>query len=144
MLFSLLAWIYISFICWTCGCFTVSILRNISREKTGKRPSFSIICFIGLASLSIILSYLSLFIPLGDWHIHLFVLIASLLYWTKLKIRILFFDQFKSIFRSLNGNIIFLFAIAAFLILLMGSWTINHPDTLNYHAQNIQWIEKYK
>src|SRR5438105_2099978 len=126
MLFSLLAWIYISFICWTFGCLTVSLLRNISREKTERQPSFSIICFIGLASLSIILSYVSLFMPLGDWHIHLFVLIASFLYWSKLKIRILFFDQFKSIFRSLNGNIIFLFAIAAFLILLLVIWIINH------------------
>ena len=26
----------------------------------------------------------------------------------------------------------------------MSSWTIIHPDTLGYHAQTIQWIEKYK
>jgi hypothetical protein len=26
----------------------------------------------------------------------------------------------------------------------MSTWTINHPDTLTYHAQTIQWIEKYK
>ena len=26
----------------------------------------------------------------------------------------------------------------------MSSWTVIHPDTLGYHAQTIQWIEKYK
>jgi hypothetical protein len=26
----------------------------------------------------------------------------------------------------------------------MSSWTIVHPDTLGYHAQTIQWIEKFK
>jgi hypothetical protein len=26
----------------------------------------------------------------------------------------------------------------------MSSWTIVHPDTLGYHAQTMQWIEKYK
>ena len=26
----------------------------------------------------------------------------------------------------------------------MSTWTIVHPDTLGYHAQTIQWIEKYK
>jgi hypothetical protein len=26
----------------------------------------------------------------------------------------------------------------------MSTWTIVHPDTLGYHAQTMQWIEKYK
>jgi hypothetical protein len=26
----------------------------------------------------------------------------------------------------------------------MSAWKVNHPDTLYYHAQTIQWIEKYK
>ena len=37
-----------------------------------------------------------------------------------------------------------LLSLLLLLILVMGSWVIVHPDTLGYHAQTIQWIEKYK
>jgi hypothetical protein len=29
-------------------------------------------------------------------------------------------------------------------MLVMGSWTISHPDTLAYHFQTIEWIKDYK
>jgi hypothetical protein len=55
-----------------------------------------------------------------------------------------FFSSLKKEFQILNLLPAILFSTCLLLILVMSTWTIVHPDTLGYHAQTIQWIEKYK
>jgi hypothetical protein len=55
-----------------------------------------------------------------------------------------FFAALKKELGYLHFFSIILLSACLLLILVMSSWTIIHPDTLGYHAQTIQWIEKYK
>jgi hypothetical protein len=55
-----------------------------------------------------------------------------------------FFAQLKLVFANLHPITLFLLVISLALTWIMCTWEVNHPDTLGYHAQTIQWIEKYK
>ncbi|OQP51222.1 hypothetical protein A4R26_29520 [Niastella populi] len=46
--------------------------------------------------------------------------------------------------RSINRLPLLLFTLCSLLILVMGTYEIIHPDTLSYHAQAINVMEKYK
>jgi len=141
MLTTLLAWIYISFLCWTWGVLFLQIIRV---EKNDLHlPHFSIICIIGLATITVIAGALSLFIPLGEWWVQFLFIIPCLVLFFK-KDSPAFFAVLKKELQDLHFFSIILLSACLLLILVMSSWTIIHPDTLGYHAQTIQWIEKYK
>ena len=142
MLFILLAWIYITFLCWTWGILFLHGIKKLSKDVNAF-PPFSITCITGLSIITIIAGILSLFIPLGEWWVQfVFILPALSVYF--IKDIPWFFSSLRKEFSLLsNISLIFLCSVLL-LILLMSSWTIVHPDTLGYHAQTMQWIEKYK
>src|SRR5580765_4084208 len=141
MLTTLLAWIYITFLCWTWG---ILFLQMIRVAKTDLHlPHFSIICISGLSAITVIASVLSLFIPLGEWWVQFLFIIPCLFLFFK-KGSPAFFAALKKEFQYLHFFSIILLLACLLLILVMSSWTIIHPDTLGYHAQTIQWIERYK
>ena len=142
MLATLLAWLYISFICWSWGIVLLQLIRKITKEEFGL-PHFSMICLFGLAAITIVASGLSLFMPLGDWWIQfIFILPALLIFF--LKNVPYFFSSLKMGLSVLHIFSLVLLLSLLLLVLVMSTWTIVHPDTLGYHAQTIQWIEKYK
>ena len=120
----------------------------ISKIIPGQSPfhsSFLITCFTGLAFIAVIFTLFSLVIPLDHLLIQLSLLIP-VIYWAfrHKKNSITLLKNFKEKLLITPVSIFLLFASLVSLILIMHTWFINHPDTLTYHAQNIQWIEKYR
>src|SRR5688572_767056 len=142
MLTTLLAWIYISFLCWMWGLLFLQFIKKILRNEL-QLPHFSIICITGLSAITVIAATLSLFIPLGEWWVQFLFIIPCLVFFFK-KDSPTFFAALKKELQDLHFFSIILLSSCLLLILVMSSWTIIHPDTLGYHAQTIQWIEKYK
>ncbi len=142
MLIILLAWIYISFLSWMWGILFLQFIKKITGNEL-QLQHFSLICISGLSVITIIASILSLFIPLGDWWVQFLFIIPCLVLFFK-KDSPAFFTALKKELQDLHFFSIILLSACLLLILVMSSWTIIHPDTLGYHAQTIQWIEKYK
>jgi hypothetical protein len=141
MLTTLLAWIYISFLSWTWGILFLQLIKVIKTDS--HLPHFSIICISGLSAITVIAGILSLFIPLGEWWVQFFFIIPCLVMFFK-KDSPAFFAVLKKEIQELDFFSIILLSACLLLILVMSTWTIIHADTLGYHAQTIQWIEKYK
>jgi hypothetical protein len=142
MLITLLAWLYIGFLCWSWGRIFLSALKKINNEDQ-PGPPFSLICLAGLSIITVIASILSLFIPLGSWWVQLIFLIPSLMLLIRDKKEI-YFSSLTKVFTGLHNTSLLLLISCLLMVLVMSTWTIVHPDTLGYHAQTIQWIEKYK
>ena len=142
MLATLLAWIYISFLCWTWGILLLQLTRRITKTEL-VLPHFSIICITGLAGITIFAGVLSLFIPLGGWWVQFLFIIPGLAVFF-IKNVPYFFSSLKKEFSLLHLPSLILLSSLLLLLLVMSSWVIVHPDTLGYHAQTMQWIEKYK
>ena len=142
MLTILLAWIYISFLSWMWGILFLQFIKKTTRNEL-QLPHFSIICITGLSAITVIAAILSLFIPLGGWWVQFLFIIPCLVLFFK-KDSPAFFAALKKELEDLHFFSIILLSACLLLILVMSSWTIIHPDTLGYHAQTIQWIEKYK
>ena len=142
MLIILLAWIYITFLCRGWGVLFLQAIKRFTNTDV-KFPHFSIVCITGLSIITIIAGLLSLFIPLGNWWVQFFFIIPCIFLFFK-KNTPFFFESLKKEFSGLQIASLILLSACLILILVMSSWTIVHPDTLGYHAQTIQWIEKYK
>ena len=143
MLVTLLAWIYISLLCFAWGTLLLQSVKIILKDRFFLFPHFSIICLVGLMAITVFAGILSLFMPLGGWQAHVIVICPCLvLFFQKQKPD--FFPQLINQFKFLHPVLLCLLVISIIMVLVMCTWTINHPDTLAYHAQTIQWIEKYK
>ena len=142
MLTILLVWIYISFLSWMWGILFLQLIKKITKNDL-HLPHFSIICITGLSAITVIAGTFSLFIPLGEWWIQFLFIIPCLVLLFK-KDPPNFFSALKKEFQKLHIVSTVLLSACLLLILVMSSWTVIHPDTLGYHAQTIQWIEKYK
>ncbi|HMK19296.1 MAG TPA: hypothetical protein VK492_13910 [Chitinophagaceae bacterium] len=142
MLTTLLVWIYISFLSWMWGILFFHFIKKITRNKL-QLPHFSIICIAGLSAITVIGGTLSLFIPLGEWWVQFLFIIPCLVLFFK-KDSPAFFAALKKELQDLHFFSIILLSTCLLLVLVMSTWTVIHADTLGYHAQTIQWIEKYK
>ena len=142
MLTTLLAWIYISFLSWMWGILFLQTIKRITKSDW-QFPHFSIVCITGLSAITILAGILSLVIPLGHWWVQFFFIVPCLALFFK-KNKPYFFTSLKKEFSNLHPLSFILLAGCLLLILVMSTWTIVHPDTLGYHAQTIQWIEKFK
>jgi hypothetical protein len=143
MFITLLAWLYISLLCGIWGINMLHLLKRITGNKRQIHLHFSIICLLGLVCITIFASVLSLFIPLGTWLAQLMILLPGIIFLFLKSAKNLFSDLKKQ-FSQFHPTMFFLLFSCLVMLLVMSSWTINHPDTLSYHAQIIQWIEKYR
>ena len=140
MLTTLCSWIYITFLGWTWGILFLKIINRITKHAI-YFPHFSLICITGLSLITIVAAILSLLIPLGSWWVQfVFILPCLLLFFQKNGPY--FFASLKKQFSGLHITSLIILSACLLLILVMSSWTIVHPDTLGYHAQTMQWIEK--
>jgi len=142
MLTTLLAWIYISFLCWMWGILVLRLINKTTKNEL-RFPHFGIICLAGLSAITVFASILSLMIPLGTWWVQFLFIVPCLVLFFK-QDSPSFFAALKNEFQSLHRLSKILLYACLLLILVMTTWTVIHPDTLGYHAQTIQWIEKYK
>jgi len=145
MIAALLAFFYITFISQAYGSMLFSLFTKVTHSQSPFPQSFITTCFSGLATIGVLFTFLSLLIPMGNVTAHLLLLTPSL-YWYYKKRRN-FFLILTSLREKLNHYPISVFVLLSssiLLVLIMHAWFINHPDTLTYHAQNIQWIEKYR
>jgi hypothetical protein len=124
------------------GVLFLQFIQKITKSEL-QLPHFSIICISGLSVITVIAGFFSLLIPLGDWWVQFLFIIPCLVLFFK-KDSPAFFSALKKEFQDLHLSSILQLSACLLLILVMSSWTIIHPDTLGYHAQSIQWIEKYK
>lgn len=131
---------YITFLCLVWG---VILVRLLAKNMDAVSPHFSILCLFGFSAITIVAGILSLFIPLGGWIPQLIILTPALLflltqYWK------IAWKKIQEQTTGLKTPMLLLLFVLTVLLLVMGAWKIVHPDTLGYHAQAIQWIEKYK
>jgi hypothetical protein len=143
MLVTLLAWVYITFLCWTWGLFFVRGGRKLREDQPLDLPHFSIVCIAGLACVTALNGMLSLFLPLGSLLAQLINLGLVVTLFVYMRAKLLFTGLHIFFTRLYPISFFLLFACLA-LVIIMSCWQIVHPDTLGYHAQTIQWIEKYK
>lgn len=142
MLITLLAWIYISLLCWAWGVVLLNVFKKITGEEVLK-IHFSFICLTGLSAVTIVAAVLSIFIALGNPLIGLLLFIIPFLIIIATKNGKQLY-ALKKIFSAYHLLTLLVLLSLSLLLLIMSTWTIVHPDTLGYHAQTIQWIEKYK
>lgn len=141
MLISILAIIYISFICWTWGSSTLYIFNYTKPYNI--LHSFGITCFIGLIVITILGLWTSLFLPLGKYYLHFFLLAPIFIIFYNKHVKSQLDETLKELIKFDFRHTIILLLIFL-LLLIIHSWTIIHPDTLGYHSQIIQWIGSYK
>ena len=143
MLTTLLAWIYISFLSWMWGILFLQFIKKIIKSELQVSRISALFVLPVFPPLQLLQATLSLFIPLGEWWVQFLFIIPCLVLFFK-KDSPAFFAALKKELQDLHFFSIILLSACLLLILVMSSWTIIHPDTLGYHAQTIQWIEKYK
>lgn len=145
MIATLLASIYITLLCHAFGQIALALFARVTHSDKVPAQHFIVTCLTGLATISVVANFLSLFFPLGNLLIHLTLLSVALTWYYRNKATLsLAISNLRISLKSMSPQAFFLIAVSTVLILIMHAWHINHPDTLIYHAQNIQWAEKYR
>lgn len=141
MLLTLLCWLYITAICQIWGNIILSPFKKFI--ATADEPDLSMICFTGLAGIGILSLAASVFMPLS-LTAHLIILGFAIAYLLIPNNRKQIVQQLTLVARRLRLRSFILFTACVLLILMIGTYEIIHPDTLEYHAQAIHLMEQYK
>lgn len=145
MILILIASAYITILCWCWGLMLFKIFQAISNEQTTVETNGIVICFSGLALIGVIFTMLSFFLPLGGLVAHACLALPAIIYSAIFKKEIsVFITQYITSFKNFQPFLAILLIALVAVILLMGAYRINHPDTLHYHAQCIKWIQDYR
>lgn len=144
MLLVLLLWVFIFIIFSILGFSLVKLIILIpgvrGNDENLKPDEYF---FIGFLSLSLITGILSIFIPVGEKLLFITVIIALILLVINFSgIRIIF-RRFLSAVSGLKKAELLLLAFFIAFVLMAVVQKITWLDTQAYHAQNIQWIQKY-
>jgi len=142
MLVTLLAWVYISLLCYGWGDATIKFISKIQKSNQNPIYGFSITCFFGLAIIASISQVLSIFMGLGGIVVQgIFLCPAIWFLWNHPSIH---FREIRAFAQNTHPIILFLLVSMLLMILTMSVYSITHPDTLAYHAQAIKWAERYR
>jgi hypothetical protein len=142
MLLILLAWLYITVVCFTWGILSVRLIAGKQALQAFNAMHWPVVCLTGLALTGVLSFWLSVFMPIG-LAAHLIILIPVILYHLSIK-RIKVLYQPLLTLKKMNGWLSFLLISTILLVLLMASYKIDHPDTLKYQGPAIRWMETYK
>ncbi|MGA2298007.1 MAG: hypothetical protein ABSG15_10710 [FCB group bacterium] len=145
MVYAILIWIYVFLLTITYGLITQKLIYKLFNfEIFPETPSFFIIILLGFCTITTLLSYLSLFIPVGFW-VNIILLAIALIYiiFNLTEIRNLLLNSLTlASYFSISMKIILLIIILAGLF-----FTVLSPynfDTYLYHVQSVRWLETYK
>lgn len=142
MLLTLLNWIWIGISSFLIGYAGLNLLNRIVRASV---KSISMIFVFGLCLLTVYAEYFSLFYKVG-------IVANGILLCCNMLIVLLCRNGIKEFLlktedklpKGKNGLFVGCVAVVLFAIMLIvSSSTINHYDTLLYHAQSIRWVEEY-
>jgi hypothetical protein len=144
MIFSLLACIYITAVCWSWGMLLTFCVRTLMKGEALLALDFAITCFCGLALISVTAGFLSLLLPLGGLLPQLLFLLPAVSIFLRRETREQLARQVSGSFSLLSPALLLSLVVALVASLIINAGEIIHPDTLHYHAQCIQWIEANK
>ena len=143
MITTIIAWIYITALCYCWGNLLLGFMLKRLKWQNNTPFHFSVICLTGLIIIAAIVQMLSLFIPLHGWLIHIpFIIPCFFTSYSGIQP-----GRIKALFQRLLGfslQLQILLALCLLLVLLMSTWLIAHPDTLEYHIEIIKWIQQAK
>ena len=145
MIATFFAIIYITIICWGYGTLLLRGLASFTRGAVYTSSSIIITCFCGLAFIAVLFNILTLFLPVGTITAQLILLIPAL--YSLISNKPLVNSELKCIRQKLSHFPTSVWALltgGVLLVLVMNAGLINHPDTLNYHAQHIEWVKNHK
>ena len=116
----------------------------LKKEFSVIHEAYDIICLTGISFLITILSFFSLFINIGiEVHFIILALAVIIVFKHRRQLKAILANYVLRLVkknRYLKGIYFLIFMIALFYAVI----PIYHPDTAYYHAQIIQWIEKFK
>ena len=116
----------------------------LKKEFNAINEAYDIICLTGISFLITILSFFSLFINIGiEVHFIILALAVIIVFKHRRQLKAILANYVLRLVkknRYLKGIYFLIFMIALFYAVI----PIYHPDTAYYHAQIIQWIEKFK
>lgn len=141
MIVTILAVIYITFICWSYGSILFHLLAKLSGDAKPLTQPVSVTCFAGLALIGTLFLAASLVIPAGGIGSHIFLGATSLTWAYRSRVAVSATIRTKLTSYTVAGFAVLLAGLL--VILIMHSNLVNHPDTLAYHAQNIEWVKNY-
>lgn len=144
MITTIISWLYITLLCYGWGnMFMRFMLKTIQQENNILFSHFSIVCLTGLIIIAGVVQILSFFIPLHGWFMHIpFIIPCFFTSFSGIN-----FNNLKISFRWLSHiprQLLILLVLCILLILIMNTWFISHPDTLEYHIEIIKWIQQSK
>lgn len=145
MIATLFVWIYILLLTTVYGLiFQRLLLRAGLLKNEEQNPSMDIVSLTGLCFLIIILSYVSLFYKIGAVT-HLCILTIAVIYLVfNIKEAYIYVSgKIQHLIRINKAEIVYYILIIV-IVLICATLSIEDFDTGYYHAQIIQWIEKYK
>src|SRR5438045_1518092 len=138
MLVTLLAWIVLTFVCWSWG---HAFLEVFNPAKQKDLPHVSLVCFSGFAVVSALASLLSVFTKISSVIFLLFFILALLYTFVRKTGKLLQQNFLQAIKTPLPFLLLFL--LGSLLVMVMSVWHIIHPDTVEYHAAIIGAIKDY-
>ena len=140
MIFDILAWIFISVVCYAWGKFCFS--RLVKSSGPNADPVFPITSFLGLCLLGIFAMYFSIFFPLNDW-VKLGISIPAILFYFRSDNRRVFKTDLKHLFGRLTVADSMLMLLTVLVLLFLNSAYVIHPDTLSYHNDAVQIYKRF-
>ena len=143
MLSLFIIWFYIAFLSFTYGLLWLEIIAATGYVKTKTLVPIEIILVAGSGVLSVILGVLHLWLPVAGV-IHGILLTGSILIIWKWNACILPFLKSYKVASGYTLPYAILFLIFSVLVLILAAQPIINPGTGLYHAQTIQWFEKYR
>lgn len=144
MIITLIIWVYISFACYGWGVMILNALKTKKEEIKENDIHPVLIFLIGLSGIGAFIWAISLFFPLSRWSLQLAVITPSLAILLKRGAASFKPTVVQRSILAIYPALIILGCIMTLVILIMSSWTINHPDTVGYHIQIIKWMEEFK
>ncbi|MHC1704357.1 MAG: hypothetical protein AB9846_10655 [Tenuifilaceae bacterium] len=144
MLLVLGLWILVFFIFIVVGFAASKIIGSITKTNVVKfELKVDELFFIGFLSITTLLGFLSIFIPLNNYVFVTFLILSILLLiYYRVELIELFGQFFNQVKRLKLFEILLISAFILFLLFSVSQYIIL-GDTLSYHAQSIQWVKKY-
>jgi len=116
----------------------------LKKEFSVINEAYDIICLTGISFLTIILSFFSLFINIGiEVHFIILALAVIIVFKHRRQLKTILTNYLTRLVKK-NSYLKFIYFLIFMIALFYAVIPIYDPDTAYYHAQIIQWIEKFK
>lgn len=143
MIATILLWSYMGFLAFSYGFLALNLLDGFAKRKEAATTSLPVVCITGIAVITVITGFVSLFTRIS-WEANLVLFLGAVL------IIVLRRQDFRGYLRSklsqyrrCNPLVLILMAIIFWSTLIRTTDSPIVYDTGLYYAQSIRWIEEY-